>query len=250
MNDQDELLKKRFIELAMRSYKENRYTFTNFLSLADLSVFFDAAKEIGSIAYTVYGGYEDSERNMVRFGSEEELGYTEDFPLDILEISPVLEKFSDDLTHRDFLGALMNLGIERDVLGDILLKGNKAYLICLSSISEYIKSELTKVKHTNIKIKNIDMLPKTDLYVPTESLIQAASLRVDAVISKVCNLSRNDSLKLFAEKKVFVNGRLMENNSKILSDGDKITVRGYGRFQVSEIVGTSKKGKLNIKVKR
>lgn len=248
MNAEDELLKKRFMELSKRSYNDSRFTFTNFLSLAELSVFYEAIKEIPGVEYSVFGGTEDAERVIVRFGSEDELGYNEAFPITILEISPLMEKFSDDLTHRDFLGALMNLGIEREVLGDILLKKNKAYLFVLNSMVEYISKELTRVKHTSIKVRIVDSIPEIDKYVPSEKLIQAASLRIDAVIARVLNLSRGDAIELFTEKKVFLNGRLCENNSKMLSEKDKVTVRGFGRFEVFEIVGKSKKGKENIKI--
>lgn len=248
MNAEDELLKKRFMELSKRSYNDSRFTFTNFLSLAELSVFYEAIKEIPDVEYSVFGGTEDAERVIVRFGSEDELGYSEAFPITILEISPLMEKFSDDLTHRDFLGALMNLGIEREVLGDILLKKNKAYLFVLNSMVEYISKELTRVKHTSIKVRIVDSIPEIDKYVPSEKLIQVASLRIDAVIARVHNLSRGDAIELFTEKKVFLNGHLCENNSKMLSEKDKVTVRGFGRFEVFEIVGKSKKGKENIKI--
>lgn len=248
MNAEDELLKKRFMELSKRSYNDSRFTFTNFLSLAELSVFYETIKEIPGVEYSVFGGTEDAERVIVRFGSEDELGYSEAFPITILEISPLMEKFSDDLTHRDFLGALMNLGIEREVLGDILLKKNKAYLFVLNSMVEYISKELTRVKHTSIKVRIVDSIPETDKYVPSEKLIQVASLRIDAVIARVHNLSRGDAIELFTEKKVFLNGHLCENNSKMLSEKDKVTVRGFGRFEVFEIVGKSKKGKENIKI--
>lgn len=250
MNAEDEQLKKRFIELANRSYSQNRYTFTNFLSLADMTVFYEACTEFAGIAYTVFGGEEDCERVMVRFGSEKDFGYTEDFPIVILEISPLMDKFSDDLSHRDFLGALMNLGIEREVLGDILINKNRAFLFCLSSMKEYIEKELTKVKHTSVKIREVSAIPETDRYIPKEIVIQVASLRIDAVIAHTLNLSRGSALELFSEKKVFLNGRLCENNSKLLSGGDKITVRGFGRFSVKEIAGQSRKGKTNVIILR
>lgn len=248
MNSEDEKLKKRFLELSNRSNLENRYIFTNFLGLSELSVFYESTKEMGNLPYEVFGGYEDAERVLIRFGSFESLGYEEPYPIAILEISPLIEKFSDDLTHRDFLGALMNLGIEREVLGDILLKKNKAYLFCLVSMKEYIINELSKVKHTSVKIRETDSLPETDKYVPTESLIQVASLRLDAVIARTYNLSRNDAVELFFEKKVFLNGRLIESNSKAVTSGDKVTVRGFGRFEISEVAGISKKGKQNLKI--
>ena len=123
MMEDTELIKKRLSELADRSYSKGQFTFTQFLNMAELSVYYEIGKTLNYAKPSVYGGYEGAERAVVRFGNPEELGYEEAFPIDLLEISPVAEKFADDLTHRDFLGALMNLGIERELLGDIIVTG-------------------------------------------------------------------------------------------------------------------------------
>ena len=245
---EEELLKKRFVELANRSYMENRFTFTNFLGLGELSLFYEVVKEIGNIPYTVFGGMEDSERAVIRFGSKENLGYLEEFPIQLLEISPLLEKFSDDLTHRDFLGALMNLGIEREVLGDILLAKNKAYMFCLDRVCEYIMDNLFKVKHTSVKVLKRDCIPEVDKPEPKEKLIQVSSVRIDGVIAHTYNLSRSEAVEPFSQKKVFRNGRLCENVSQIIAEGDTITVRGYGKFVLGKIGQTTRKGKINLTV--
>ena len=241
------LLKKRFIELANRSYNENRFTFTEFLSEADLSCFYEALPEIGSIPYTLSDDT-DQERVMIRFGSEDELGYIEDFPIEILLIKPNAEKFADKLTHRDFLGALMNLGIERDVLGDIKVFEKHAYVYSHEKIAEYIIKNLSFVKHTAVKILKVESIPEISEKALVTKLVQVASLRIDAVVSRAYNLSRKDSIECFMQKKIFLNGRLMENSSKLIKEGDKITLRGKGRFLVSEVLGTSKSGKINLKL--
>ena len=101
---------------------------------------------------------------MIRFGSPEELGYEEDFPIVTLKIAPKSEKFADKLTHRDFLGALMSLGIEREVLGDIVIRDNVGYLFAKEDIAEYIKDSLTEIKHTAVRINTADSLPEGELY--------------------------------------------------------------------------------------
>ena len=95
-------------------------------------------RDFNFISYEISGGYEDAERVIVRFGSEDELGYEEAYPITLLRIAPLQSKFADDLTHRDFLGSLMNLGIERDVLGDLLINEKCAYLFCKESVADYI----------------------------------------------------------------------------------------------------------------
>lgn len=97
-------LKKRFLELAEKSYAQNIYTFTGFLSMAEQEALFEAMQKNKSYTFSLSGGGEGCERQMARFGSPEELGYEEPFPVEILKISPLLEKFADNFTHRDFLG--------------------------------------------------------------------------------------------------------------------------------------------------
>lgn len=246
----DELLKNRFLELANRSYHNNVYTFTDFLGLMEASAFHETEREISYVDYTIYGGAPDTERVVIRFGSEEALGYSEDFPICCLQISPLISKFSDALNHRDFLGALMNLGIERDTLGDIFVKENVAYLFCLTSIADYIMENLTRVKHTSVKISRVDS-PETLPFVEKESVsIAVSSPRIDAIIARVYNLSRSDSLSLFQEERVFLNGKVCTDPGKSLSEGAVVSTRGFGRFTVCETGGTSRKGKTYLRVEK
>ena len=119
-----EQLKKRFLDLAEKSYRQNVFAFTGFLSLAEQDALWEAMGKNAFCPFSLWGGNEDCERRMARFGSAEELGYEEDFPIAALRISPLSEKFSEDFSHRDFLGALMHLGIDRSTVGDIFLEGN------------------------------------------------------------------------------------------------------------------------------
>ena len=110
--DDVELLKKRFIELANRAYNSGVYTFTDFLGLAEQSAFSEIKKELRGIPYTAFGGAVGAERVMIRFGSEEVCSYEQPFPISVVKIEPSSQKFADKLTHRDFLGSILNLGIE------------------------------------------------------------------------------------------------------------------------------------------
>lgn len=242
------LLKKRFVELAEKCYQKNQYTFTGFLSLADAACFYEVERELAHVPYTVWGGYEDAERVMLRFGDKELSGYEEEFPIVCLKATPVSAKFADALTHRDYLGALMNLGIERDRLGDILLSENCGWIFCVSSMVDFIIENLTKVKHTSVVCALTEEMPAIDRDI-CELKLQVASERIDGVIAKVYHLSRSDAAELFRQKKIFVGGRLCENSSRLLKDGDVVSVRGYGKFEFSGDISVSKKGKLNILVR-
>ena len=245
-----ELIKKRFIELARKSASGSYYIFTDFLGLAEQSIFNDARASFGKVRYTLFGGAEGTERVMVRFGDPEELGYEEDFPISIIKVAPRAQKFADKLSHRDFLGAILNLGIERKLIGDIAIIENVGFIFAKSDIADYISSSLERVKHTDVSSTVIDSLPEGDLYRTETVTVQLSGERLDAVISKLFGISRDDSLSLFKKGLVFVSGKLTPNNSYTPKVNDVISVRGFGRFIYRGVTGTSRKGKLNVLIER
>ena len=182
----------------------------------------------------------------MRFGSEAELGYEEPFAVTCIHIAPLMEKFADDFSHRDFLGALMNLGIERSTLGDIRVGHREAYLFCLESIAPFICDNLDQVKHTHVKCRIVTELKELPQEEPEAVTVQVASERIDAVIAKVYNKSRNDVLELFRTGKVYVSGRLCESNSRMLKEQDIVNVRGFGKFEYLGVKNETRKGKLSI----
>ncbi|MBO4484954.1 MAG: hypothetical protein J5738_06160 [Lachnospiraceae bacterium] len=244
----EEFLKKRFTELANRSDSENRFAFTGFLGIGELASFYEAQKQFPHVPYTMEGGTETAERVMVRFGSPETLGYEEAFPISFLKIAPRMEKYAEALTHRDFLGAVMSLGIEREKVGDIYTDGSCAYAVVDSTMVEYIVENLTQIRHTPVNCTEISELPEVAVGKGEELSIAVSSERIDGVIAKTFNLSRNEVNELFRERKIFLNGRLCENNSRLLNAGDTVTVRGYGRVTFFEITGVSRKGKQYARV--
>ncbi|NLG03348.1 MAG: hypothetical protein GX567_05915 [Clostridia bacterium] len=247
MAETEELLKKRLIESANKAYHNNCYTFTSFLGELEQDLFFQIEKEISFIPYLLFGGATSSERRMIRFGSEELFGYEEAFPIACILVRPLNQKFADQFTHRDFLGAVMNLGIERSEVGDIMIMNNEGYLFVTENMSDYIMMHLDQVKHTHVTCSRTDV-PRELMHASlSEICVTAASKRLDGIISKIYGLSRNTALTLFSTKKVFVNGRQTENNSYQVKEQDTVSVRGYGKFQILALGGITKKGKLQIK---
>jgi RNA-binding protein YlmH len=185
---------------------------------------------------------------MIRFGDTESLGYELPFPIVTLKAAPVSEKFADRLTHRDLLGAIMNLGIERSVIGDIAIIDNVGYIFALESIAPYIVENLVRVRHTDMHTEIIDELPEGDLFRTESKTVQAVGERLDAIVAKVFNLSRDDAQSLFKKLLVFASGREIESTSYIPKENEVISVRGQGRFIYRGCASFSKKGKMNIKV--
>lgn len=249
MREEDEL-KRHILDLANRCYQQNQYTYSGFLNAGEQALLFEMEQDISFVTWTLYGGGEDCERRMLRFGSEEMLGYEDAFPISCLIVKPLIQKFADVLTHRDFLGALMNLGIERDVLGDIIVKDNVGYVFCEDALAAFLQEHLDKVKHTSVLCEIAKECPEGARPDFQEEELVVSSNRCDAIVAKVCKLSRSQSIELFRTKKVFVNGRQYENNSGVLKSEDIVSVRGYGKFIFCGFLNETKKGRIRIGVKR
>lgn len=247
---EEEELRRRILDLANRCYQQNQYTFSGFLDMGEQAVLFEMEQELRFVPWTLSGGGPDCERRMLRFGSEEQLGYGEAFPIRCLAVRPAAPKFADALTHRDFLGALMNLGIERNVLGDIIVRDNTGYVFCEERMAEFLREHLDKVKHTVVCCEIMRECPAAAAPVFAEEELVVSSARCDAVVAGVYRLSRSRSADLFRDRKVFVNGRQCENHSGILRDGDVISVRGYGKFVFSGVKNDTKKGRIRVAVAR
>ena len=244
MEKDEALLIKRLQELANRSYNRGIFIYSDFLNMYEQDLIFSNIKS----PFSLFGGYENAERQIVILGNENELGYTPDYPISCILISPLIQKFADDLTHRDFLGSVLGLGIKRETVGDIIIKNNTGYIFCLDNVADYIVENLKKVRHTSVKCEIVTEIPNEVNPEPQEKIIVVSSERLDAIIAEVYNLSRSESNTLFISKKIFVNGKLTENNSYKVKNGDVISVRGFGRFNWLGIFGETRKGKLRGRV--
>ena len=240
MNDK-ELLKKRLSELYRRAYEKGFNTFSDFLNMDEQST---AAKL--NLPCCSFGGYENAERVVIGFGDEVN---SSDFPICCIKIEPLQQKFADKLSHRDFLGSLMNLGINRSTLGDIIINDNCGYLFCLNSISDYIIQNLTRVKHTSVKCEVISADTELKIKEPEETEIIVSSLRADAVISSVYKLSRNETAELFNKEIVFINSKSVSKGAVFLKENDIVSVRHKGRFIFVKELRKTKKDRIVVSIK-
>ncbi len=241
----DEIFKSRVTEWANRSWNQGVYCFSHFLDLAQRSDFLALLSSLPPVPWTLFGGAEGCERQMLRFGSEEACGYDAPFPILILKIAPVSAKFAEPLTHRDYLGSLMALGMERETMGDIVVRKDGAYLFCEDRIAPYIMEHFVQARHTSLSCEIVENLPEGALFETRRVSVQLSSQRVDALIAHVFKMSRGDAQDLFPAGKVFVSGRLCESPGYTPKPGDIISVRGFGRMKYVGIESLSKKGKEN-----
>ena len=217
MDKEESFLKNRFSDLANSSYNRNIYTYTDFLNLNEISILNSYKNQLPPVNVELAGGNDYAERRIAVF-SPEDIYYTQDLPIKLIEIAPINSHYADKLSHRDVLGAILNLGIVRNKIGDIFLKDNQAYVYCVDDISGYIAENLKKIKHTIVKctVKNMEAVNITP----------------------------------FIESgKVFVNGKMVTSNGHQPKPNDIISVRGKGRFIFEGQLGVTKKGRNLISIK-
>ena len=240
--ENETLLKKRLAELSHRAFERGYTTYSTFLNLQEISIL--KSLKVDS-KYSLFGGYENADRCVAAFSNDEIYSY----PIVCIKIEPLQQKFSDKLTHRDFLGALMNLGIEREMLGDIKILNNEGYLFCLDKISQYIVDNLSSIKHTSVKCKIIDDIPELFNQIPDEEEYIVSSLRIDTVVSAVFKMSRNSASQLINQEKIFINSKTVYKDSVQLKEGDVVSVRGYGKFIYSQTVNETRKHKMVVAIR-
>ena len=243
MTKEEQILLRHFEDLSRRAYQSGRPCFTDFLDMNAQSLL--KGDHSLDIMPVFDGGYEGAERKIAIFSE-----YETESQLCYLAITPVSEKFAEKLTHRDYLGSVLSVGLERSCIGDIIVEDKRAILICLKRVRELIMDELVSVKHTTVTIDEID--EENFVYEPRFELIRktVASVRLDAVIGAAFNLSRSSACRLIESGIVFVNSRMTISNAASLHDGDIISVRHKGRVQLAVSGQKSKKDKTIIEIKK
>lgn len=241
MDKEDLILRNRFLDLARGSYFKNIATYSVFLNLYEQTIFKMIQKELPNVRYTMFGGYDEAERKIVCFYCDGNI----DFDMfDFIKIEPSNTRFAGDLTHRDFLGALMSLGIERHMIGDICIDNNAAHIITFKSISSVIIDNMNMVKHTKVNLKREEAEELKAINRTEIKRINIPSERLDSIIGAIYNISRSKVNLYIDAGKVFINsGQSLSHSSKV-SSGDIITVRGLGRARFLGFRSTSKKGRI------
>ena len=234
---------KRCADLYSRSFTKNIFTFSDFVQEDKIALI-----PLSKDKFKVWGGAEKTSRMMVRFGSSEDLGYEQDFPLVVIRFSPLSKKFASPLSHRDYLGAILNLGIERDKIGDIFSGENEGYVVCHEDVSALILESIDRVGRVSVKAEITTAVPESFLPKKEEKELVVSSIRIDVVVCKAYNLSREDALEIFRENRVSVNGIASTNNAYFLKVGDNVAVRGFGKFEFLGEVGRSSKNKPYVKI--
>ena len=246
MGTDDTIFKNRLIELAERSYSRGCYCFTDFLSLAEQDVLFALSKTLPQTGVTLHGGHQACERQMVRFGSMEQNGYEEPFPIACLRVMPKDNRFSEPLTHRDFLGAVMHLGVRRKPSAIFLSGENTAILFSLQSIAPFLLENLLKIRHTSVRCEILPECPAALAPLLSSLAVNVASERADAVVGAVYRLSRKESANL-SQRKRYLSMREPQKSPPGFSGKAKLSRSGVWKFIYRGIQRETKKGAILLR---
>ena len=190
------------------------------------------------------GGFYEAEKRLIAFNAEDYIYW----PYSIVKI--ITPKNFNNLLHRDYLGAILGLGIERSKIGDLRVKENVCYLPVTNEIVDYILYNLKtigKLKCSCEEIFDLNEIPKVKF---DDKVILTSALRLDSLVSALTNKSRNDSLKLITSGLVSVNYKVIRDKSFNAKNDYRITIRGYGKFVIESVIGETKNGRLKVAIKK
>lgn len=249
MDKEETLLKKRFLDLSNMSYQRGIPVFTDFLSMSELSILHNLKYQELPTTYHTFGGYEFAERQMAMFVSDALFSDVR-YPVATLAVRPRHPKFAQTLSHRDYLGAMTNLGVDRCKIGDIIVTENEGYIFCHEKIAPFFCDELIQIKHTAVETVLSSVPERIAKPEFTDIKATVSSLRADCIVAIAVGKSRSSITELFKTQKIFVNGKLILSGSHILKENDILTVRGYGRFVFKEVLSVTKKDRLYILIQK
>lgn len=251
LTKEEQLIQNRLIDLANLTFNKDLPTFSDFLTLNDINCFLAILNDLPNIKYELYGGYLYAERKILGFYPVYYEDDKLDFPICCLEIKPLHSKYSQELNHRDCLGTILNLGLDRSKIGDIVVKDKIAFVFCYKDIAEFIEQNLYRIKRTDIQVNKLYKWEDKNLN-PNFKTIQGtvSSIRLDTVVALGFQKSRSKITSLIQGGKVFVNSKLIQSNSYTLREGDIISVRGLGKIIYKSIQQQTRKGRYFIKVDR
>ncbi|KRM96530.1 RNA binding protein [Liquorilactobacillus aquaticus DSM 21051] len=230
-----------------RVRNEYRPILTRFFNPREQLIATKLLKDDDQIKMKSFGLASQAERKRILFYPEYYEPVQSDFEISLMEIN-YPTKFAE-LRHSQVLGTLMNIGIKRDVLGDIVTDGEKWQLVVDAQMVDYIRLQVDHIGRIKVKMT---VVPKKELVLSQDEwkdiLISASSLRIDVLIAGVYNLSRKHVKDLLQAQKIHLNWMLVEKPDLELGIKDIVSVRGYGRFRIDDVQGVSKKGKIRLNV--
>jgi len=208
------------------------------------------AQKASSVKVNFSGGYDGAERKRAIIAPDYMDIASADYAIQVLNLGSGDGKFVS-LNHSDYMGAILNLGVKREKIGDIHALETGCHILVAKEVSSYIQSQMTQVNRlkVNASIIELDQLTQSPLSMDQVSLT-VASMRLDGIISEVYRLSRAKAQVPIKAGKCKVNWQVAENPSKILKENDLVSLQGFGRFKLLQIEGRTKKDNVRVLIGR
>ncbi len=248
MNEQEKLLVSKTEDLFDLCDKYAQPRFSGFLDGAEQAIIADNV--IFPCDYNVlfFGGFPDAEKKIMGVFPQWGEPDTAEFPISCLKVEG---GYTRKLTHRDYLGTVMSLGLTSQKLGDIVVFDGFAYIFIHSDMAEYVKDNLHKIGNQGVTVTVIENLKEIKIERQYKTFGSVcASPRLDAVVASAVNISRAQSATLINGGKIKVNHREITHTAETVKEGDLLSIRGHGRFIVSSFDGETRKGRTHITFKQ
>ena len=254
MDKEENLVFRHLLDLAKLSFARDISVFSDFLNNREVAILKRQVADLPLGRFFLYGGLEDAERVMVCFPASYEDREDIKFPIECIEILIKSVKYENNsLTHRDFLGAILGLGIDRKLIGDIFTVSEngsivKAFVFCQEKIADFIVSELRQIGRCNVSAQRTSVDKVMVCRRIEDKYGTVPSLRLDVIIGEALNLSRTKVKALIDGDKVAVNSAASSTSHYQVSEGDVISVRGFGKFIFYGSLGKAKRDRLQIHI--
>lgn len=239
----------KLVDLAEAVQRTQKFRLSEFLDPFGQEIAETVAANYGSIRVDFDGGYQGAERQRAMFIHEDFQGTPNGFGIACVKASwnPQFAR----LSHRDVLGALMGLGIERERLGDLLVTSDSVKILCDDKMANYFLQNLTQIGAVGVSCELSDLAeiaPKEEHCKEIRATV--ASLRVDSIAASGFGSSRSRAAADIAADKLKLNWQAVKSASQTVKEGDVLSMRGRGRLEVAEIRGKTKKGRTVVVLKR
>jgi len=250
IKDDEQIISMRKVLDKLEKVLKNHTTeYTDFLDPYQRRLCYSFLNTFNNIEYFEEGGHQEAERKAIIIYPSYKTKFDINNPIGAIEIKRS-SKFSNP-THRDYLGAIMALGIKREKIGDILIHENFAQIILHMDILPFIIYNLQSVGKETVKTRIIglsEIIRDKEQYHEIDATV--SSLRLDAVLSAALNLSRASSTNYIRNSRVKVNWQPITQPSFVVNEGDLMSVNGFGRLRLHSIIGTTRKGKIRVQIRK
>ena len=248
----DEVITAR-IEDRISQCRDGYYvTSTGFLDTHEQALAIAASRQAAGVRTIMYGGYEEAERRMLVCIPRDLPVSDEEAVEGLISVLRVkLPAISRELSHRDYLGSLLGLGIERRLTGDILVRPDGADVLIVPSIAEFLVNELHRIGSVEVKTETVSLnelaVPEARFEYIRDSL---SSVRLDSVVSSAFRLSRGKAAEAIRRGLVSVDHAECIKPDAAVQEGSSIVLKGKGKAILEETGGESRKGRIRIVIKR